>query len=46
MESHEISSLPGCYLLVILGEPMCDNHKGKILQRVAKGKFNYNGKIF
>ncbi|XP_053214767.1 LOW QUALITY PROTEIN: microtubule-associated protein futsch-like [Panonychus citri] len=42
MESHEISSLPGCYLLVILGEPMCDNHKGKILQRVAKGLLSWN----
>lgn len=30
--------LPGCYLLIILGEPLCGNHKERILQKVAKGK--------
>uniref|UniRef100_T1K168 Microtubule-associated protein futsch n=1 Tax=Tetranychus urticae TaxID=32264 RepID=T1K168_TETUR len=39
---HEITALPGCYLLVILGEPLCENHKEKILQRVAKGLLSWN----
>jgi hypothetical protein len=33
--------LPGCYLLIILAEPICEDHKEKILQKVAKGMFSF-----
>ena len=35
MENESV--LTGCYLLIVLSEPICEDHKEKILQRVAKG---------
>ncbi|KAJ3665948.1 hypothetical protein Zmor_001411 [Zophobas morio] len=32
------SPLTGCYLLIVIGEPHCNEHKDIILQRVAKGE--------
>lgn len=32
------SPLTGCYLLIVVGEPHCNEHKDIILQRVAKGE--------
>lgn len=34
------SPLSGGYLLIILGEPHCEEHKDIILQRLAKGEFS------
>lgn len=35
MESEP--TLTGCYLLIVLSEPLCEDHKEKIIQRIAKG---------
>ena len=36
------TGLTGCYLLIVLAEPICESHKEKILQRVAKGFLSWN----
>jgi len=35
------SPLSGGYLLIVLGEPHCEEHKEIILQRLAKGEFYF-----
>ncbi|KAH0811211.1 hypothetical protein GEV33_011577 [Tenebrio molitor] len=35
-ESSGLRPLTGCYLLIVVGEPHCNEHKDIILQRVAK----------
>lgn len=39
--------LHGCYLLIVLSQPLSDDHKERIVQKVAKGKHKrtlHNGK--
>ncbi|XP_008201097.2 microtubule-associated protein futsch [Tribolium castaneum] len=36
------SPLTGCYLLIVIGEPHCNEHKDIILQRVAKGLLSWD----
>jgi hypothetical protein len=36
------SPLTGCYLLIVVGEPHCNEHKDIILQRVAKGLLSWD----
>lgn len=35
------SQLPGCYMLIILGEPLYENHIEKIIDKVARGEFTF-----
>ena len=32
-----LSPLSGAYLLIILGEPISEHHKGKMLQKLRQG---------
>ena len=36
-----LSPLSGAYLLVILGEPISEDHKEKMLEKLRKGKYAY-----
>ncbi|RWS16500.1 Microtubule-associated protein futsch-like protein, partial [Dinothrombium tinctorium] len=37
--------LIGCYLLIVLGEPLCEDHKERILQKVAKGLLSWDTQL-
>ena len=36
-----LSPLSGAYLLIILSEPMSDQHKSKMIQKLRQGKINF-----
>ena len=41
-----LSPLSGAYLLVILGEPISEDHKEKMLEKLRKGKYVHRLHVF
>lgn len=44
MDVADSCSLPGCYLLVVVGEPYSEDHKKQILQKISKGLLSWDTK--